>query len=285
MNVHSKGQRLLALLLALVMVVGMVPYTVTGQVDAAIPADQQATAQSLIAAIDALEGKMYSKYVRVNLKATNTTEIATANTTLKGLSGKYIAVANTPITTGGNSYYALNMNRSPAYYKYGMDVVQVIGDQLYGYDPLSALSISYDKTGSETSIAGNKTTYTQSTFPTSSYSARARYFITANNGKYLNISNDNQKVTLQQTKISSTLFADYNVGTVRIIKASASMQRRLFPMHPTWVENVRSSSSSRSAPTVSMYLPCMRLSWKPVAIWKILRMSMKRIVSAASSIR
>ncbi|MBR4309066.1 MAG: fibro-slime domain-containing protein, partial [Oscillospiraceae bacterium] len=210
-------RRLLSLALALIMILGILPTNLGLSTEAATPAEES-KAQSLLTEINALEGNMYSKYVRVTtLKATSTSQITTANNTLKGLSGNYIAVAKDPITAGGNTYYALNMGRSHAYNKYGVDVVQVIGDQLYGADPLGAINIAYDQTGSETAIKGTGTTYYQQTFPTSSYSGRARYFLTTNNGKYINVSNTNEKVTLQNTKISTTLFADYTLGTVRVV--------------------------------------------------------------------
>ena len=211
------ARRLLSLALALIMLLGILPTGLGLSTEAATPAEES-KAQSLLTEINALEGNMYSKYVRVTtLKATNTSQLTTANNTLKGLSGNYIAVAKDPITAGGDTYYALNMGRSHAYNRYGVDVVQVVNDQLYGADPLGAINITYDETGSTTTIRENDTNYTQSTYPTATYSARGRFYLVANNGKYIKVSNDNAEITLQETKISTTLFVDYNQGLTRIL--------------------------------------------------------------------
>ena len=92
MSAHSNGQRLLALLLAIVLLLGMVP-TRLGIEAKAVTATEKTKAESFLSQIEAIEsGTRYSKYAvhKLPLSGTN---VANGKSFFEGLSrGKYIFV-------------------------------------------------------------------------------------------------------------------------------------------------------------------------------------------------
>ncbi|MBR6825773.1 MAG: fibro-slime domain-containing protein, partial [Oscillospiraceae bacterium] len=206
------SQRLMSMLLVLVMLLGLIPGTMSTRTEAVTP-EEQTVAEALLQRINTMEtGERFSKYVRVTgFHAPDVEDYPTAQQTLKGLSGYYIVVNADPIEEGSDMHYALNAGKEVAYSNFAVDRVQMVGDQLFGADPKGALYIAYDRVSSEESQQ-------QSFSETSSYTtARARYTLKNREGKHFVISSMNSRVEMRTIGVTTTLYAKYTTGCVRFM--------------------------------------------------------------------
>ena len=174
------GQRILSLVLVLVMVLGMVPVTLSTRAEAE-PAGEQTTAEDLITRINEIEtGDRYSKYVHHSVPYTLGSDgiynMVNGQGFFEGLGGKYIFVNKEPIN---GAYYAFDPTNPVRYCHYGLDPVTVDGEQLFGADVGTVIELQMDTTAKD-SNNNNDWAY----WPTS---GRARYYMKTVDGRYIHL--------------------------------------------------------------------------------------------------